>query len=294
MISNSLFYCESPIIYPPFKNGLYLEEYFMQKYLNDNPYTTYKYIPALWTNFQLQSWFNDKKHDMQKSLDEWVHLNPNSNGYFIVYQADDAPLLKLPHNTLIFGSCMGNIPIPLIYEDKNHTLENAYNMFKNCNQKWLCSFIGSKTSYTRVEMYNKFVNNNKFYIKFKNDNIWNSNVSQDFQRMYIKSILETKYVIAPRGYGRASFRFYEAFLMKRIPIYIWDDEEWLPFKDKIDYSKFCISLHISQINKLEYILDNINKDQYISMLNEYDKIKHLFTLDGVYEYIINSSYVTSF
>ena len=29
MINNSLFYCKNKDTYPPFKNGLYMEEYFL-------------------------------------------------------------------------------------------------------------------------------------------------------------------------------------------------------------------------------------------------------------------------
>ena len=53
MINSQLFYCKNKDTYPPFKNGLYLEEYFLNKILNENQNTKRKYIPALWTNFQI-------------------------------------------------------------------------------------------------------------------------------------------------------------------------------------------------------------------------------------------------
>ena len=80
------------------------------------------YIPLLWTNFQIESWFQTNKNDLQNQLDIWIQDNPNPYGYFTIVQYDDGPLLKLPRNTLILGSCAGHIPIPLIYEDKNETL----------------------------------------------------------------------------------------------------------------------------------------------------------------------------
>ena len=69
MINNQLFYCKNKDTYPPFKNGLYKEEYFCKKYLQDNPTTKRKYIPCLWTNFQIEGWFQSQKVIMQKSLD---------------------------------------------------------------------------------------------------------------------------------------------------------------------------------------------------------------------------------
>lgn len=61
MINNSLFYCSNIHTYPPFKNGLYLEEYFLNKFKETQPLLKRKYIPALWTNFQIEGWFNEKK-----------------------------------------------------------------------------------------------------------------------------------------------------------------------------------------------------------------------------------------
>ncbi len=117
-----LFYCKNKDTYPPFKNGLYLEEFFIDKFLKENPYTKRKYIPLSWTNFQIESWFQYRKELLQSKLDEWIKNNPSPNGYFTIVQYDDGPLLKLPPNTIVYGACSGDIPIPLIYEDKINKL----------------------------------------------------------------------------------------------------------------------------------------------------------------------------
>ena len=92
--------------------------------------------------------------------------------------------------------------------------------------------------------------------------------------------------MAPRGYGRSSFRFFEIYQLGSIPVYLWNDREWLPFKDKIDYSKICISINIKDIDKLEDKLLSITEEQYNNMYNEYLKIKHYFTLEGMSNRII--------
>jgi hypothetical protein len=124
MINHSLFYCKNKDTYPPFKNGLYLEEYFLKKVTTEGIDFKRKYIPALWTNFQIEGWFESKKQEMQNSLNKWINDNPSENGYFTIVQYDDGPKLKLPKNTIIYGACSGNIPIPLIYQDINNTLPN--------------------------------------------------------------------------------------------------------------------------------------------------------------------------
>lgn len=124
MINLNLFYCKNKDTYPPFKNGLYLEEYFLKKITSENPLLKRKYIPALWTNFQIEHWFDSKKNKMQNELNKWLNENPSENGYFTVVQYDDGPKLNIPENTIIYGACSGNIPIPLIYQDINNTLTN--------------------------------------------------------------------------------------------------------------------------------------------------------------------------
>ena len=287
MIQNSLFYCKNKDTYPPFKDGLYLEEYFLTKFTEETYNTKRKYIPVLWTNFQIEGWFQYKKAEMQKSLNEWLKNNPCEYGYFTVVQYDDGPLLNVPENTIVYGACSGNIPIPLIYQDKNNTLINKpRKTFKEKNL--LCSFVGSKSGnkalHVRYEMNNKLRYNKHFYIHFTES--WTPNVDKHKQYNFIETTLNSKFALAPRGYGRSSFRFFEIFQLGSIPVYLWDDEEWLPFKDKIDYSKICISLNIKVVDNLETILLNITEEQYNNMYTEYLKIKHYFTLGGMYEEIM--------
>ena len=45
---------------------------------------------------------------------------------------------------------------------------------------------------------------------------------------------EASYVIAPRGYGRSSFFLYECLAAGALPIYVYDDEPWLPYALPVD------------------------------------------------------------
>jgi hypothetical protein len=281
-----LFYCKNKDIYPPFKNGLYLEEYFIQRYFKENPKTNRKYIPLPWTNFQLEPWFEKYKFYLQKQLDEWIVNNPCDEGYFTVVQYDDGPQLKLPDNTTIFGACSGNIPIPLIYEDNNNLLESKKINNKFNDKNILCSFVGTNTHIkVRGNMINTFKTNNQFVLSITDS--WTPIVDINKQDNYIHISNKSKFGLAPRGYGKNSFRFYELFKLGVIPIYVWDDIEWLPYKEIIDYTKFCISINIKDINDLPNILQSIDEDKYYKMWDEYEKIKKYFTLDGMYNYIIS-------
>jgi hypothetical protein len=289
MIPNQLFYCKNKDTYPPFKNGLYLEEYFLNFIKHNNPITKRKYIPALWTNFQIEGWFSNKKNEMQQALDNWIFNNPSSDGYFTIAQYDDGPKLNLPDNTIVFGACSGNIPIPLIYQDLNNTLiclpKKSFN-----NKQILCSFVGNITSNhinpnVREIMFNILSNNTLF--KMINSGGWTPSVNGNLQKIFIETTINSKFALAPRGYGRSSFRFFECFQLGTIPIYLWNDQNWLPFQDVINYDKLCIVLHINDIHKLEHILKSIDEEQYNNMWSYYNEIKHLFELEGMCTQIIS-------
>ena len=280
MLQSELFNCPNNVTYPAFKKGLYLEEYAFDKI---NTHTKRKYIPVKWTNFQIQGWFPSKKEEMQVLLDEWVSENP-SNGYFTIVQYDDGPLLRLPPNTKVYGACSGDIPIPLIYEDHLHTLENSPR--KSFAEKdILCSFVGKLTCSVRHEIFDYFLHNPNFKLIHSDHCPY---VNHHLRDLFIETSQRSKFVLAPRGYGRSSFRFFECFQMGVIPIYVWDDKNWLPFQDIIDYKKLCVVIHYYEIVSLEEKLLSIDEDAYLKMLSYYEEIKHLFQMEGMTNQIVES------
>lgn len=289
MINHHAFYCHNKDTYPPFKEGLYMEEFFFNKMRTSPPKTLKrKYIPALWTNFQIEHWFESKKQEMQNALDIWVMSNPSPGGYFTVVQYDDGPKLNLPLHTVIYGACSGDVPLPLIYEDKQNKLEHfPHKSFHEKNI--LCSFVGNNTCNAvqpnvREIIFNMFQHRPNF--KMINAGGWTPSVNKNNQDIFIQTTLNSKFAFAPRGYGRSSFRFFECFKLGAIPIYVWNDINWLPFQAQIDYSKFCISLHVSQLPILEQTLMSISDNDYTKMFEYYETIKHFFTLDGMSDEII--------
>jgi Exostosin family len=286
-IPDQLFITKTSVVYPPFKNGLYLEEYFLN-YMATKNKTTDKngrlFIPALWTNFQIEQWFPQRRDYMQNVLNKWISENPSTNGYFVVVQHDDGPMLRLPTNTTIYGACNGQIPLPLIYEDLQHKLENNLkNPISFKNKTTLCSFVGSVTHNVRKSIIDMYQRNHRF--KFSLRQGWTNQVQVDHQQLFIDYTLNSKFALAPRGYGKSSFRFFEILKLGCIPVYVWDDKEWLPYKDVLDYDKFCVSIHVSELEILEDILMSISEKSYNKMLAEYEKIKHMFEMPYMCEYI---------
>ncbi len=271
--------------YPPFKNGKYMEEFFYDFIcLKQNEINTeYVYIPIFWTNLQNHPGFKSMRNNYNILLQNILKTYPESTKFFTVVQHDDGPQLELPKNTIVFGACTGTIPLPLIYEDTTFRLLNTKRVPK---KDLLASFVGTYTTHKiRSEMFNEL--GRKKGIKCHVKGEWSAHVQENDASIFIDLTLRSKFCLAPRGYGRSSFRFFEAMLLDTVPVYFWDDIEWLPYKELLDYSKFSISIPRDNIKSTYEILSSITEEKYESMLNELKKVRYYFTLQGMCEYIIS-------
>ena len=122
--------------------------------------------------------------------------------------------------------------------------------------------------------------------KFETRSFWTNNIPENLANTFIQTTLNSKFCLAPRGNGRSSFRYFEAMLLDTIPVYFWDDIEWLPYKEILDYSKFSVSIKDNDISKTNDILKSISTEKYLSMLDELKKVRHYFSLEGMSEYIV--------
>jgi hypothetical protein len=272
------------VVYPPFKNGRYMEEYFYDYIIQhkDEIESDRVYIPAFWTNIQIHPNFQQMKTNYNILLKRAYSLLPENTKFFTIVQADLGVELVLPPNTLVFGACYGDIPLPLIYED---TTNKLLNIPRQSNKKHLASFVGTyNTHILRQKMFSLLERAPNF--KFNVRTEWSNNIAQNQADEFINTTLNSKFCLAPRGFGRSSFRYFEAMLLDTIPIYFWDDIEWLPYKDILDYSKFSVSIHNDNISKTGDILKAITPERYEEMLQELKKVRHYFTLEGMSEYII--------
>lgn len=273
------------IIYPPFKNGKYMEEYFYDYVMihKDKINSDMVYIPAFWTNIQNHPNFKSMKNNYNILLKRAYSLMPENTQYFTIVQADLGVELILPANTLVFGACNGDIPLPLIYEDAKNRLINVPRLEYREN---IASFIGTYNTHSLREKMFRILGRNPDF-KFEVRGVWTNNIPDNLANTFIETTINSKFCLAPRGFGRSSFRFFEAMLLDTIPVYFWDDIEWLPYKDILDYSKFSVSIHDSDISKTADILRSITNEKYVSMIEELKRVRYYFTLEGMSEYIVN-------
>ena len=116
--------------------------------------------------------------------------------------------------------------------------------------------------------------------------VLSSSVKEQDAALFIEQTLQSKFCLAPRGYGRSSFRFFEAMLLDTIPVYVWDDIEWLPYQEILDYSTFSISISKKELPHLHDILSSISTEMYENMVTTMKKNRHWFTLEGMVDYIV--------
>ena len=273
------------VLYPPFKNGRYMEEYFYDYIManKNNINSDRVYIPVFWTNIQIHPNFQSMKDNFNILLKRAYSFMPEDTKYFTIVQADLGVEMVLPPNTQVFGACFGDIPLTLIYEDNTNKLINVNRL---PHKKQMASFVGT---YTTHPLRNKmFINlGRKSNFQFDVRGIWSNNIPENLANRFIDITLNSKFCLAPRGFGRSSFRFFEAMLLDTIPVYFWDDIEWLPYKDILDYTKFSVSIHENDIGRTSEILKSISDEKYLSMVQELKSVRHYFSLEGMSEYIVN-------
>ena len=94
---------------------------------------------------------------------------------------------------------------------------------------------------------------------------------------------ESNYTLCPRGYGTASFRMYEALQVGSIPVYVWAEELWLPFKERISWKDIAIIVNGADVDSLA---DLINASDTVKMQSNIAKLRHMFTYEYSLRYVL--------
>ena len=78
------------------------------------------------------------------------------------------------------------------------------------------------------------------------------------QATWTDALNTSKFILAPRGCGLNSIRFFEALSFGRIPILIADDTK-LPLEEKIDYSEFVIRVPESEMDTIPQLIEEFKE-----------------------------------
>jgi hypothetical protein len=98
----------------------------------------------------------------------------------------------------------------------------------------------------------------------------------------------SQFNLAPRGYGRNSFRFSESIQMGRIPVFIYDDVAWLPYQNtsiSIEKYGFFAGLNnpINSLAKVVFDMKSLSTNEYDLKLKNLEIARTYFTYDGLFK-----------
>jgi hypothetical protein len=267
-------------VYPPYHQEEYIEEYFYKRWNEENILSNREYIDIFWTNlFNNRVYLGNYYPNVQEELDNLS----KSEKYFTVCQFDDGPLENFPEDTLIFsagGNLEGDniIPIPLICSPIPKEL------IPNKEKTIFASFVGSRNTHPiRMDMCNHLSGKEGYEISAGN---WSSEVPMDNFEKFLDITCSSKFGLAPRGYGKSSFRLYEILQLGTVPVYI-SDVHYLPWTDELDWNDFCVPINEDEIEDIDTILKSISDVEYNKLLENGKKVyQEYFTLDGMFKNII--------
>jgi hypothetical protein len=195
--------------------------------------------------------------------------------YFTVSQSDkglEKVQLNHPNILCISAGGYGHIPIPLIKSEVEYLSPLKSYQYQTI-------FFGNIKQHSRPEA---FANIDKTFPKY--------NISYKigtYLSSWTDALRNTRFPMAPRGFGRSSFRFSEIVQAGRCPIYIYDDYCWLPYQGtNISIETYGFAVRNSDtMEELAQKLVNISDDQYNKYIQKVKDIRYWFTYKGVIEQI---------
>ena len=99
-----------------------------------------------------------------------------------------------------------------------------------------------------------------------------------------KLVAHTMFNMAPRGFGRTSFRLYEIIQIGRLPIYMYDDLPWIPYKGtNISIENFAFLVNHSNLNIVakEVARMRANSQELQARMDQVKVARIHYTYDGL-------------
>lgn len=250
------------INYPSHHTGPNIEEAFTAYAMKhakeiDTPWI---FLPVHWQNLYFHNERRSKTRDFyyDPEAQELVNNLDPKETYFTISQADEGTYETLPDNVKVFsaGGC-GHYAIPLLTSPLPPI---------ECKRDILASFVGVKECGGPVEtgkkaQHSSWDENGRgaqvrravfealqgkpgFHLEDTKGKHNDPNYINHYRDIMCRSV----FALCPRGYGRTSFRLYEAIQLGAIPIYIGAPPIyvrdsfpcWLPFRDALAWEEFSI------------------------------------------------------
>lgn len=143
----------------------------------------------------------------------------------------------------------------LFYDHGGFDRDVAANLF--CGYKYLFSFIGSVRSHPSLRGETMRLNNSRAYLQ-------DTDVCDTYPttEVYCDSIINSKFILCPRGIAAATIRVFEAMKAGRVPVIISD--EWREIEINGDWQEFSVRVPERDIQSIPALLETL-EDRSIEM-----------------------------
>lgn len=260
------FLLKDVVSYPTHNTDKSLEYYAHEYFLKIDEEVERTFIPIKWTSYQVAANYGKDKEKME-FLKNFCKSLPSNQSYFTVVQYADGILTEVP-NCIVFSSGgIGDIPIPL---------STKRLPFNNLKKEIIANFCGRFDTHTVRKLMRDTLVNEKY--------VFRESISPI---LYSEIIEKSYFTLCPRGYGKTSFRLYEAMQLGSVPVYI-SDEHWLPFSSFVDWSKFCVVITIDQLKDIPEILSDImSSGRYTEMREEALRVyNEYFSFESMFKWVL--------
>jgi len=220
----------------PEDNTPAFEEWFCENYSGAESRRIY--LPVMWTSFYKNHNYGNDKFSLDL-LQKFLNTLDTTKKYFTIVQYDDGILNDISHldiQVFSMSGYKGSYPLPLICQPHKYVFNNPRDIF--------CSFVGRDTHPIRKKVIEQ-AGNHGYYISTVNHSM----------KDYCSILSRSTFTLAPRGYGKNSFRVAEAVQYGSIPVYISDE-----FVFPHNSFTFGVTIEESEIHRMHEILTSIPKE----------------------------------
>ena len=185
----------------------------------------------------------------------YITLCQNADG--LPGRMKELHMSKIPNILVLSAGGYGHVPIPLLKQPE-YPIENTISM---TNRSYLLSYVGSITKSPqklrpRLDMYlNRLLNN---VTTKANAAAITSDASEKIAKKYRyykgndwrTIMVQSKFSLAPRGFGRTSYHVVECLHMGLIPIQVYVDIPWIPYRDLFPKLGYHVKIGLPEMEQL--------------------------------------------
>ncbi len=234
----------TPLIYPRHNRDYSVEQDFFQ-FLQSHPQyiarsrqeADWHYLPIFWSRWHIARDYGQiGREELQQAVDSCLGTHERT---FTICAYASGPLVELGKTTIFQASRRDDkgIDVPLISWPHRRPLFAPA-------KKYTASFVGRVSTHPiRQAMFDA--------LKDRSDIFLYEGEDKD-SAAYVRTLLEARVALCPRGYGGSSYRLYEALELSIVPFLI-GDLDTRPFKRFIDWD--AISLFAASTEGLSERLD---------------------------------------